>query len=97
MHGLAPPLDGRLAELEAENRKLRKINKVLMDRVERDMDTQGGNAFTLFQTAVTLESKVSERTAELTSLTRQLRQEVLERREAEAALHRAKAEAERRT
>lgn len=70
---LAPPLDEQLAELEAENRKLRKINKVLMDRVERDMDTQGGNAFTLFQTAVTLESKVSERTAELTSLTRQLR------------------------
>ncbi len=91
---LATPLDDRLAELEAENRKLRKINKVLMDRVERDMDTQGGNAFSLFQTAVTLESRVRERTAELTGLTRQLRQEISERREAEAALHLAKAEAE---
>ncbi len=82
---LAAPRDDRLTELEAENRKLRKISKVLMDRVERDMDTQGGNAFSLFQTAVTLESKVSERTAELTSLTRQLHQEILERREAEQA------------
>ena len=91
---IAPPLDDRFAGLEAENRKLRKINKVLMDRVERDMDAQGGNAFSLFQTAVTLESKVGERTAELTSLTRQLREEILERREAEAALHLAKAEAE---
>ena len=77
---IVPLSDGRLAELEAENGKLRKINKVLMDRVERDMNAQAGNAFSLFQTAITLESKVSERTAELTSLTRQLGQEIFARR-----------------
>ena len=49
--------------------KLRKINKVLMDRVEREMDAQSGTAFSLFQTAITLESRVTERTAELTRLT----------------------------
>lgn len=54
----------RIAELEHENEKLRRINKVLMDRVERSMDFQG-NAFSLFQTAIVLETKVRERTLEL--------------------------------
>jgi two-component system, sensor histidine kinase len=54
----------RIAELEREVQKLRKINAALMDRVERSMDAQG-SAFSLFQTAIVLESKVRERTAEL--------------------------------
>lgn len=54
----------RVAALERENAKLRKINQVLMDRVERSMDFQG-NAFSLFQTAIVLEGKVRERTREL--------------------------------
>lgn len=57
------PLD-RIAELERDNAKLRKINRVLMDRVERSMDYQG-NAFSLFQTAIFLEDKVHLRTQEL--------------------------------
>lgn len=80
---------------EIELRKLRKINKVLMDRVERDMDAHGGNAFSLFQTAITLEGRVSERTAELTRLTQRLMHEISEHRETERALLLAKAEAER--
>ncbi len=60
------PSDGqsRLEALERENAKLRRINQVLMDRVERSMDVQGG-AFSLFQTAIVLEQKVRERTLEL--------------------------------
>src|SRR5271165_6332992 len=81
-------------DLENELRKLRKINKVLMDRVERDMDAQGGNAFSLFQTAINLESKVAERTDELTRLTQRLMHEIAQRRETEKALLVAKAEAE---
>ena len=54
----------RIAELEREVVKLRKINAALMDRVERSMDAQG-SAFSLFQTAIVLETKVRERTAEL--------------------------------
>jgi len=54
----------RIAELERENAKLQRINKVLMDRVERSMDFQGG-AFSLFQTAIVLEHKIRERTLEL--------------------------------
>jgi signal transduction histidine kinase/CheY-like chemotaxis protein len=82
------------AELEAELRKLRKINRVLMDRVERDVDAQGGNAYALFRTAVTLEAKVSERTAELAKLTHQMMHEISQRRLVEKALIAAKAEAE---
>ena len=54
----------RLTMLEAQVAKLEKINKALMDRVERSMDAQG-SAFSLFQTAIVLEAKVRERTTEL--------------------------------
>src|SRR5208282_910996 len=91
----AVPSEAVAARLEAENTKLRKINRVLMDRVERDMDAQGGNAYSLFQTAITLEGRISERTAQLTDLTHRLMHEISERRQAEAALQVAKVEAER--
>ncbi len=54
------------SELEEELRRLRRINKALMHRVERSMDIQD-DAFTLFQAATTLESKIKERTAALES------------------------------
>lgn len=44
--------------------KLEKINQALMQRVERSMDQQA-NAFSLFQTAISLESQVRLRTDEL--------------------------------
>jgi len=44
--------------------RLRKINRALMERVERSMDQQG-NAYSLFQTAIGLEDQVRRRTAEL--------------------------------
>ena len=56
--------EDRLAALESENAKLRKINAALMDRVERSTDLQG-NAFSLFETAISLEGKVRERTLDL--------------------------------
>lgn len=51
---------------QEELRKLRKINKSLMERVERSMDQQG-NAYSLFQTAIGLEEQVRRRTMELSS------------------------------
>ncbi|MEZ4221637.1 MAG: response regulator [Polyangiaceae bacterium] len=50
--------------LEAQIARLLKVNKALMDRVERGMDLQGG-AFSLFQAATLLERKVHTRTAAL--------------------------------
>ncbi len=77
-----------------ENVKLTKIVNALMARVERSTDAQG-NAFSLFQAAITLESTVRERTAQLQSLNRRLSEEIDERRAVERALLSAKADAER--
>ena len=89
-----PQVELLRAELLRENEKLRKIVKVLVDRVERSTDAQG-NAFSLFQAAIALENRVRQRTAELQTLNRQLQQEVDERRAMEAALEHAKLQAER--
>ena len=51
--------------------KLEKIVKVLMDQVERGIDSQG-NAYSLFQTAIVLEDKVRERTRTLETALREL-------------------------
>ena len=53
-----------VAALTEENRRLRKINRVLMSRVERDMNRQG-EAFSLFVAANGLENQVRTRTREL--------------------------------
>ena len=75
-----PDAEERCRELEAEkaalleaNAKLTRVNRVLMDRVERSMDIQG-NAYSLFQTAIVLEEKVRERTGELEETLRRLEQ-----------------------
>ncbi|RWD21407.1 MAG: hybrid sensor histidine kinase/response regulator, partial [Mesorhizobium sp.] len=53
--------------------KLKKINAALVSRVERSMDQQA-NAFSLFQTAISLENRVRTRTEELHSTLRRLEQ-----------------------
>lgn len=53
-----------LAELERRNAKLARINAALMQRVERSMDYQA-NAYSMFQTAIGLETQVKARTEEL--------------------------------
>jgi signal transduction histidine kinase len=57
-------LQERLQLLEARNSQLVRINEVLMNRVERAIDEQGGS-FSLFQAAIALESQVRERTTAL--------------------------------
>ncbi|SER00975.1 hybrid sensor histidine kinase/response regulator [Sphingobium sp. YR768] len=56
--------DYELDSLREEVRKLRKINAALIDRVERSSD-MAGNAFSMFETAITLEAMVRDRTIEL--------------------------------
>ncbi len=58
--------------LKSQIVKLQKINKVLMDRVERSTDWQG-SAFSLFQAATVLEGQVAQRTAALRSAIEELR------------------------
>ena len=51
-------------KMEDRLRKLEKINRALMGRVERSTDFSG-NGFSLFQTAILLEGQVSARTGDL--------------------------------
>ena len=46
--------------------RLQRINEALVNRVERAMDQQQ-NAFSLFQTAISLDGQVRRRTDELTA------------------------------
>jgi two-component system, sensor histidine kinase and response regulator len=54
----------RCKNLEGEVNKLKKINEVLLGRIENSMSPEGCS-YTLFQTAVTLENKVRNRTSTL--------------------------------
>ena len=56
--------NGETADLDRRIHKLTKINSALMQRVERSMDQQA-NAFSLFQTAISLENQIRARTEEL--------------------------------
>jgi signal transduction histidine kinase len=51
-------------DLKRQIAKLQKINKALMSRVERSVDSQF-NAFSLFETAIALDHQVRRRTQEL--------------------------------
>ena len=53
--------------------KLEKINRVLMRRVERTVDTQG-NPYSLFQSAILFEDVVTERTSRLQRALEQIEQ-----------------------
>ncbi|MBV5262736.1 NahK/ErcS family hybrid sensor histidine kinase/response regulator [Pinisolibacter aquiterrae] len=70
----APTTDAaEIARLEARIAKLEKINAVLIDRVERSVDSQA-NAFSLFQTTIGLERQVRLRTDELMNALRKVEQ-----------------------
>ncbi|WP_020180206.1 hybrid sensor histidine kinase/response regulator [Methylopila sp. M107] len=73
-------------QLKRRIEKLECVNRALMDHVERATDRQG-TAYSLFQTAITLDAQVRARTEELTELMRSLE-------ETNRALVAAKEEAE---
>lgn len=56
--------DTETARLRARIAQLEKINAALMDRVERSTDMQGG-AFSMFETAISLDAMVRDRTEAL--------------------------------
>jgi signal transduction histidine kinase len=66
VHLLDKPHQGASSDedLARQVTKLTKINAALMQRVEKSMDQQA-NAYSLFQTAITLEGQVRVRTEEL--------------------------------
>jgi signal transduction histidine kinase/CheY-like chemotaxis protein/HPt (histidine-containing phosphotransfer) domain-containing protein len=80
-------------ELRAEILRLRKINAALVGRVERSLDQT--SAFSLFESATTLETEVRQRTAALHGAMRELTRsngELITARDAAHAALRAKSE-----
>lgn len=81
------PPESKTAELEAEIRRLNKMVTALMDRAERDMGGDGSH-FCMFQTTLTLEKQIHERTRALEAalqenerINRALKREQAEQRE----------------
>jgi signal transduction histidine kinase len=68
-------------DLKRQIEKLEKINRALMSRVERSVDSQF-NAFSLFETAIALDHQVRRRTQELQQAMRSIEKA---KRQAEAA------------
>jgi PAS domain-containing protein len=65
-------LESKIEQLEEENRKLRKINNVLIDRVEAG-GSQGANPYSAFEHSVVLAEQVRERTDALHSVLSELK------------------------
>lgn len=59
-----PGAEDETERLRSEVARLKRVNEVLMDRVERTDNVQGA-AFSAFETAISLENKVKERTSAL--------------------------------
>ena len=87
-----PPVTSRdpqeISDLGRVIQKLTKINDALIRRVERSMDQQA-SAFTLFQTAINLESQIRLRTEELNNALFKLERANAELSEARDAAERA--------
>ena len=83
-----PMLPARDDDPERRIAKLARINAALMQRVERSMDQQA-NAYSLFQTAISLESQVRVRTEELKNTLFRLEQANSELRAARDAAEQA--------
>ncbi|WP_027859685.1 hybrid sensor histidine kinase/response regulator [Marinobacterium jannaschii] len=67
-----PALEARLAALEYENSKLRRINRVLIERIESS-GSQGSSAYAAFEHSVTLSEQVRERTEALNAALSELK------------------------
>lgn len=72
-------------QLLREIKRLEQINKVLMDRVERSVDSSG-SAFSLFESNILLQNSITDRTRELARTNERLRREIQERVQAEQTL-----------
>ena len=72
-------LEKKIKDLELRLMKNEKIRNVLMDRVEKSVDS-AGNAYALFENNITLQQKVDQRTRELEANNKDLLSEIARRR-----------------
>jgi signal transduction histidine kinase/DNA-binding response OmpR family regulator len=85
-HNLSP--EERIAKLEKELAAQRKINKVLIERVERSVNDTAG-AYSLFERNITLQKNVEARTHELERLNAELHRLIDEANKAQEAAEQA--------
>jgi two-component system, sensor histidine kinase and response regulator len=85
--------EARIAALERRLASQQKINRVLMERVERSVDGSG-EAYSLFERNIILQQSVDERTRELEHKTQELQRLYDATRQAQVELQRAKEQAE---
>jgi len=78
-------LQKEIESLERRLLKNEKIRSVLMDRVEKSVQSSAG-AYTLFETNILLQEQIRQRTAELEKANTELLQEIAERKRAEELL-----------
>ncbi len=80
-------LQETIRALELSLAKSEKVRKVLMERVERSVESSGG-AYALFENNILLQQKVQQRTEELEKANKDLLQEIAKRKETEETLKR---------
>jgi signal transduction histidine kinase/DNA-binding response OmpR family regulator len=91
--GLIEEYEEKIKTLETRLAKNEKIRMVLMERVEKSIESSGG-AYTLFESNILLQQKVRQRTEELEKTNRELLKEIARRKETEEELSTAKDVAE---
>jgi signal transduction histidine kinase/CheY-like chemotaxis protein len=84
----ADAMKENIAKLEKQLAAQRKVNKVLMERVERSVNDTGG-AYSLFERNITLQKSVEARTRELERLNAELHRMIDEANRAQEAAEQA--------
>lgn len=82
--------------LEKKLAKSEKVKRILMERVERSVDSTG-DSYLMFERNILLQQHIDKRTKELDDINKQLIGEIEERKRVEEALKQAKKEAEAAT
>ena len=77
------------SDLEEEIIRLQKVNAALISRVEREAASKTESAYSMFETAATLEAAVEQRTTELLYVNELLRKEIDRREDIEKQLKHA--------
>lgn len=86
----------RVKVFENKLAKSEKIRKILMERVEKSVDS-AGDSYSMFETNILLQQHIDKRTKELDEVNKKLTKEIDERKQIEKDLEKAKDAAETAT
>jgi len=89
-------LQEKVKFLESKLAKGEKIKKILMERVEKSIDS-AGDSYSMFETNILLQQHIEKRTKELDEVNKKLTKEIDERKQIEKDLEKARDAAETAT